>query len=209
MWRVRTPRSVTGQLRGHLHLQGRQKLSAWQMTSKIHTAACRFQSKHASHVASWESGVHQQQTNAKKNDRKCSVNFAFSRDAARKPINMSLKLFFESSPQIEPLLYLSLRMNVQLLLSQKQSEGLCFWIMGKFYSLFQSLVKMDNSSWLWSAVEKQIHILKDFHTYLHLCLRDPSPPPPNEVESHRAGTLVPNPGSTTSGLCGPGPTINF
>lgn len=199
---------MTGPPRGPLHLQGRQKLSALRTTSEIHKAAHRFQSKRASHIASWESGVHQQQTNAEKNDRKFSVNFAFSRDAPRKPINMSPKLFFEPSPQTELLPCLSLRMNVQLLLAQKQPEGLRFWFMGKFYSLLLSLVKMDNSSWLWSAVEKRIYIPKDFHTYLHLRLRDPPLLPPNKVESHRAGTLVANPGFTTSEMCGPGP-INF
>lgn len=65
------------------------------------------------------------------------MTFAFSRDAPQKPIKISLKLFFESSLQTELLLCLSLRMNVQLLPSQKQLGLLflfCLFI-GKFLFL--------------------------------------------------------------------------
>ena len=101
------------------------------------------------------------------------------RDAPQKPTNMSLKLFFESSLQTQLLLRLSLRMDVQLLPSQKPSEGLSLWfvwLQENFLSPVAVADKLGHSlgagiTRLWSALwgKANIHSQSSPHGFhLHL-----------------------------------------
>lgn len=153
MCRVQVPKSVMRQLRAtSIHKADRscQLCCRWQ-TGKMHKTAHRFQRKHASYnIASWASGLYQKQTKAKKNDLGNSVWPLPSVEMLPRSLqtfhwNCSLNLLLKQNSSYDS--HSGRMFSCCHHTNNEKGCSFCFvWLRRNFYSLFQLLAKMGNSS---------------------------------------------------------------